>query len=68
MPAAGATAEAEKMLEVTIMRDGSGLNQDSDSEAGEKWLNSGCIWNRSADKLDCRYERKESSNRKDDCY
>ena len=43
MPAAGATAEAEKMLEVTIMRDDSGLNQDSDSEAGEKWLNSGCI-------------------------
>lgn len=36
MRAAGATAEAEKMLEATIMRDDSGLNQNNDSEAGEK--------------------------------
>lgn len=50
------------------MRYDGGLNQDNDSDAAEKQLNSGCIWSRFADKLDCMYERKESSNRKDDCY
>lgn len=47
---------------ITILRYDGGLNQDNDSDAAEKQLNSGCIWSRFADKLDCMYERKESSN------